>query len=119
MCSLHWFSHFLRCLKALVKVLRDDLDDIVDAFAGATLSGVRAILKNLKVPNFLEWRWGSIGDVTKELWEALVLLRQHFAVFNTFLCKLKDGTRARLVKHALTSFDFFLCSSSSLNGFRS
>ena len=108
LCSLHWFSHFLRCLKALVKVLRDDLDDIVDAFAGATLSGVRAILKNLKVPNFLEWRWGSIGDVTKELWEALVLLRQHFAVFNTFLCKLKDGTRARLVKHALTSFDFFV-----------
>ena len=78
--------------------MRDEFDDIVAAFTDDGLRGVRAILKDLKAPKlsgmFLSFFYGggSICNVTKEVWEAVCLLRHHFAVVKTFLCKLKDGT---------------------------
>jgi hypothetical protein len=107
LCSLVWFSPFLRSLKALVRVLREDLDLVKDAFGAAGLDGSKAIIGNLRVPSFAHWRWGTIHDICKSLRYGILILREHVALVIPCLGKMKDGTRARLARHALTSFDWF------------
>jgi hypothetical protein len=106
LCGLVWFPLFLSGLKALVRFLRDDMHDIGIAFENAGKSGSKALLRILKLPVFIEWRWGSIWDVIREIKHAIPILRDNLGVVFEVLNKMKDGAFAKKIKHALQSVDW-------------
>ena len=103
LCALAWFPMFLKILKGLAKFLRNEGDLLTNTFKSHDLLGVSSILQNLRVPYFIQWRWGSIHEMQKSLRAPISVLRASFHVVQVVLVKLKDSELVQKVRTALQS----------------
>jgi hypothetical protein len=101
--SLTWFSSFNKSLKALSTFLRNDLNLVVDVLEENGLHGSASLLKMLKMPVFIAWRWGTISYLCKELRHAIWTMRENLSIVLPIFLGLKDGVRAKLIKVTLES----------------
>ena len=86
LCSARWFPHWLVGLKAIVSFLRqsNNAGAIARRLREQDLGGAADLLENAKLPNFAEWRWGTLHECCEELSGILGSLKmclraQHFA----------------------------------------
>ena len=104
---LVWFVPFLKVLKAVVRFLRDDVAEIKRAFNDAGLPGCVALIGTIKMPVFIEWRWGTIADVCRELVLVFSTLQNHFHLLRPVLEPMTDGAFTRKLRHAFQSIDWY------------
>ena len=106
LCSLPWFDLFTRSLKALVRWLREDMEDIAGMLREGGLHGAADVMELTKLPTFIAWRWGTIHEVCKALVDGISIIRANAAVIFQALGKLQDDTRRRLIRVAIESVDW-------------
>ena len=104
--NLQWFGEHLALIKALVKWLRNHSDDIVSCLIGVEKRGAAAIVSCLKLPNFAQWRWKTLGHVVASLRKCVVPLRLSAQAFAPWLSRSKDKKWSDQVRTALTSPNF-------------
>lgn len=85
LCSARWFPRWLLGLKAIVSFLRqsNSRGAVARRLREQHLDGAADLLENAKLPNFAEWRWGTLHDCCEELSGILGSLKacinaQHF-----------------------------------------
>jgi hypothetical protein len=80
LCCLHIFLDWLAKLKAVIGFLRDvnNMGVLVKHFKGNGMQGLSEMMKNLSLPNFAHWRWGTLRDCCVELGTVLDTLIVRF-----------------------------------------
>ena len=80
LCSLPFFPDWLAKLKAVIGLLRDinDMEVLVKHFKAIGMQGLSEMMKNLSLPNFAHWRWGTLRDCCRELSTVLDSLIMRF-----------------------------------------
>ena len=68
---LYWWPSFLKQLKGIVYVLRDHdlLKTLMRSLRRTGRQGLADLLKKLHLPNFAQWRWGTLTEVCAKLTE--------------------------------------------------
>ena len=103
--SLHWFPGFLAALKALLSILRDNREDMIDALRRMGRSQVAVLLNAVKLPYFAAWRWGTLHDVCEQIGSVLQTLRMHWPQLD-FLKQLRDQKKIALAKICIEQVDW-------------
>lgn len=77
---MHIFLDWLAKLKAVIGFLRDvnNMGVLVKHFKGNGMQGLSEMMKNLSLPNFAHWRWGTLRDCCVELGTVLDTLIVRF-----------------------------------------
>jgi hypothetical protein len=97
-----WFPCFLERLKALLKLLRNHMEDIRSDLDALGLAGVSELLESISLPYFAKWRWKTLHQVCRAIGKQLDTLRQNWGNFK-FLQKLRDTTMVKLCQQAMAS----------------
>jgi hypothetical protein len=109
LCSLIWFPFFLKVLKALLRFVREHVEDIAELLELHGYAGAAQVMRKLKPPSFANWRWKTLHDVCNALEAAVVTLRRYAHVLKDLVSKLSDGTQAKCIKAALEDIRWYTC----------
>ena len=108
LCMLPWFPHWLRVFKAASKFVRNVIDDLVAAYKTAGLLGAVAVLENLAIKKFIEWRWGTLDGNCMEMATALGIFRATIHVVSLVAQRMKDTVTEKLLAEAFTSEEWYV-----------
>ena len=108
------FPDWLLKLKAVIGFLRDinNMEVLVKHFKDIGLHGVSEMCAALGLPNFAQWRWGTLRDCCKELHTVLDTLIERFDP--SLFLESRDQSQLQKVIAAFSSvlwrnfFDFVL-----------
>ena len=78
---MHIFLDWLAKLKAVIGFLRDvnNMGVLVKHFKDNGMQGLSEMMKNLSLPNFANWRWGTLRACCKQLGTVLDTVTERFA----------------------------------------
>ena len=100
--SLSWFGAFLEQLKALLKFLREHLQDLTVELLAANAPAAADLLARVRLPTFAKWRWGTIHQVLKAIATCLATLTLHLPHIKTICDRSRDKKWAQTVLKAFS-----------------
>lgn len=106
--AMEFFPHWIQGLKALVSFLRHSqhTELIARSFRSKGFDGAADLVQGMSIPNFAEWRWGTLLGCCIALSGSLASLAKHFDA--SLFRAAKDRTGISQMLAALRSEDWMV-----------